>query len=139
MLCPNCGKEIDENSDYCFYCGKKVKDAEIDQSPLNNSTTTKQPILIENYKKHFNIWFYVVTAFLVLMIFVFSGSPANLLGNIGQIILNPFAALFYVFISIFKKSHKKRDLILSIVFGSIIMFSAFITNFVTPIFNAIYY
>ena len=25
MYCPNCGKEIDDTSNFCLYCGKKIK------------------------------------------------------------------------------------------------------------------
>lgn len=123
MNCPKCGKEVEENSDYCKHCGSKLETSEINQTPDDDSENLEKSSIIENYRKYFNMWFYGVTGFLLLTIFISAPTPADLLSNITEIILNPCTWLFYIFI--FKRNYKKLYLILIAVFGMLIIISVF--------------
>ncbi len=46
MKCPNCGKLLPDDSEFCTYCGKEIKD--VDKEPMDKQTPSKKRSSITN-------------------------------------------------------------------------------------------
>ena len=65
MICPNCGKEIDDNSVFCAYCGKETKDTNTYyQSNNENDSIPKQG----NPAKLIFMWIMIIVAVIFMFI-----------------------------------------------------------------------
>ncbi len=133
MFCKYCGKSINDDSKFCKFCGNKLVIPEPLEIPKSDQISKselepKKDPYANNYKKIFNVCFYVVFGFIALSIFISffrsGASPASVLGNIMDIFLNIWIWLFIIFIFIFRKTHKVWALGVSILFGFITILAA---------------
>lgn len=59
MRCSNCGKEIDDKSLFCSYCGAKIE-------PTNSVNTSKETIPSKN--KAMPVWLHIILAILGILL-----------------------------------------------------------------------
>lgn len=100
MICPNCGKEIDENSVYCEYCGKNINDIN-NYHPSNNETETTSVNPTKKVKLVL-MWIMIIIA-LIFMFIAFIIDYGTALSNeenfwFGQYVT---AAIFHTLCALF--------------------------------------
>lgn len=96
MICNNCGKNIENNSIFCIYCGNKIND-------INNNTSTKR----KDNTPSISVIFMVAVILLCIASLEFMISP---------IILLPLVFIYFMLIKQANKMYKIILLILAIVF-----------------------
>lgn len=90
MYCPNCGKEIQDDSNFCYKCGKEIK-TQVTNEIENKSEYTNS---IKGYK-WYNAYNYVVIPLLIVLNLSTLASLCSILNNS----INP-SMLSSIFISI---------------------------------------
>ena len=78
MFCKNCGKQIDENSVVCFYCGAETKSQATAQQPQYQQPQYQQPYQQQYSEKRSNS--YAIAGFVLAFFFALLGLIFSIIG-----------------------------------------------------------
>ena len=68
MYCSNCGKDINDDSKWCSYCGKKVNSNNNVNNKNDNSNSKSKPLFTASH----SVWLYGKKIGISLLIFIIS-------------------------------------------------------------------
>lgn len=110
MICPNCKKEIENDSNYCGYCSTQIKQVEPAETAEENQSTQKYPALksiasIYNIIAVIHVIICAVVAFIILPTVV-GPIICGLVGVLGYILLISAKESIYVFVDIEENTRK---------------------------------
>ena len=99
MKCPNCKAELDENSKFCDYCGKKIEE-NIDKPIIKKDKITEEEYQkyfignnYYNFKNKFNIFAFLLGGIYIFYRKQYIFGTIFILLTIGTMIFNPYIAI----------------------------------------------
>jgi len=122
MFCQKCGKKIDDDSEFCVYCGSKLKmeiknvDSDSFSKGFNEKDIEEKP----KERKKFSFWktftkIFIVLLILLVIFFGLIGSFEEGFGEafVGILILSFILAIIFTFITKWRKDYKTTGKLIS--------------------------
>lgn len=85
IKCPQCGKEIEETENFCYYCGKKLKEENDKQISVSNTQYTSN-------KGKKSLIIFSIISYIIAIVFVGLGFNKMFVYNSGEYFGDPVNA-----------------------------------------------